>query len=69
MNGEKLIQLHECQKCSQIGEVNDKTSCWDERCSGYSRKIYICPKCGCVNTLKYEEDSGLYVNYDERYYK
>lgn len=69
MDEEEVKQLYMCQKCSHINAVGSSMTHWDDKCSGYSRKFYTCPKCGCINVIWYEEDLGLYVNYDDRYYR
>ncbi len=58
-----------CRKCKIPFEYSNKDAFWDENGSGYSTKLAICPICGHVNILKYEEDLALNVNNDERYYR
>lgn len=69
MDEEEVGLLYRCEKCSHPNVVYSSMTYWDDKCSGYSRKLYTCPKCGCINVIGYEEDLGLYVNDDDRYYR
>lgn len=57
-----------CKKCKDMFAYDQNDTFWDESGSGYSLKLVKCPKCGMYNILKVEEDLGLDVNNDSRYY-
>ena len=57
-----------CKKCKENFVYHPKDTYWDDNGYGYSVKLIKCPFCGCINVVKYYEDRGLYVNYDNRYY-
>jgi len=57
-----------CKSCDSYFVFTPDKIKWDEQGYGYSTKLVICPECGCVNVIKYIEDNGLNVNFDDRYY-
>lgn len=57
-----------CKKCS-TDFVFKPDECKFYEFGTYSAKTIVCPKCGCTNTIKWIEASGLDVNNDERYYQ
>lgn len=59
----------ECKKCKTIFSYTPDQIRWDEHGYGYSTKLVACPECGCMNVIKYEVDSGMDINNDERFYK
>lgn len=69
MGGEKKeLTLEQCRRCSQTFHYVNSDTFWDEGGSGYSTKLVRCPICGALNVIRYEEDYGLNINYDPRFY-
>lgn len=58
-----------CKKCKKSFEYKPDDVFWDEQGYGYSTKLCVCKNCGTINILKYKEDYGFDVNYDERFYE
>lgn len=65
MDGNKL---HGCNCCGYVMSSDDSETWWDYSAIGYNIKLIRCPKCGHVQPIKYEEEIGLRVNEDPRYY-
>ena len=58
----------ECKKCKTIFSYSPEDVWWDENGTGYSTKLTKCPECGCINIIQYNEDYGLDVNNDRRFF-
>ena len=56
----------QCKKCSLIFKPDD---IWWAEHGTYSEKITKCPKCVCINVLKYQDGFNQNPNFDNRYYK
>lgn len=63
-----LEEIVVCRNCNQAIQYKNEDTFWDERGYGYSIKLVRCPKCGHISVIKYVEDTGLNVNFDDRYY-
>lgn len=57
-----------CHSCNESFVFEPDDIWWDENSCGYSTKLCKCPYCGSINIVKYIEDYGLDVNFDERFY-
>ena len=66
---EPLVLYEECKKCRTIYSYTQEDTWWDERGYGYSTKLCKCPECGNINVVSHNEDFGLDVNNDARFYK
>ena len=56
-----------CLRCGTNYVWFEKEAWWQDY-GTYSVKLTKCPHCQCINSLKHEDASGLYVNTDKRYY-
>lgn len=65
---EPLVQDKECKKCKTTFSYKPEDTWWDEKGYGYSTKLCRCPECGCINVIKHDQDVGLDINSDSRYY-
>lgn len=61
------MNMTSCRQCKQIFSYEESETIWFEW-KLYSEKTIACPHCKHVNTLKYEDQSGLDVNQDTRFY-
>lgn len=58
---------HTCKKCG-LNFVFKSDECrWVEH-GMYSEKIVNCPKCGCINVIKYVDGFNQNPNLDKRYF-
>lgn len=62
---ETSSSLCTCNKCHSLFKP-DKYE-WVEH-GTYSSKITKCPKCGCVNVVKYQDGFNQNPNFDKRYF-
>lgn len=58
-----------CKACKSDFIYEPDAVKFDEQGYGYSIKYTLCPYCGRIVILKYFEDKGLNVNFDDRYYE
>lgn len=56
-----------CIKCRKDFTYYSNEITWQEF-GTYSAKTVKCPYCKCVNVIKYDDASGLNVNFDRKYY-
>ena len=66
---QRVILSKKCKKCKSKFSYTPEDTYWDENGYGYSTKLVKCPDCGCINVIKYDEDSGLDLNSDLRFYE
>ena len=57
-----------CNRCDKITDYKPNQYIWDYNGLGYNTKFVVCPECGKINILKYEE-LNLDLNNDERWYE
>lgn len=56
-----------CRQCGEVFSYEESDTIWFEW-KFYSEKTISCPHCKFVNVLKYEDQLGLNVNEDKRFY-
>lgn len=56
-----------CRQCGSVFSYEESDAIWVEW-RFYSEKTIICPHCKIVNVLKHEDQLGLNVNQDKRFY-
>ena len=64
---EVIKKVYTCKKCHNTFCYEPDEVKWYEF-GTYSDKTITCPECGCVNSIKYVDAPGLYVNTNARYY-
>ena len=58
----------ECKKCKTLFSYSPEDVWWDDHGTGYSTKLVRCSECGCINVIQHNEDYGLDVNSDKRFF-
>ena len=64
-----MKQKIQCIQCGSVDEYPDENFWWDDHGYGYSTKLVRCKHCNKINIVRYQEDFGLDVNNDMRWYE
>lgn len=68
MNLDQSKQYKKCTKCKENFSYMPDEIQWADY-GTYSTKFIICPNCGSIQIIKYENAFGLDVNNDDKFYR